>query len=72
MKEVIVPDWLPNETMEVVRVLRSKGYVQGVHFDFEYHKPKYDDISYELEYDRHTVFRFYKDELATWFSLTYL
>jgi hypothetical protein len=71
MIEVKVIDWMPNTVMYVVRELRSKGYVQGKDFDFEYHKPKYDDYDHEPVYNRYTVFRFYKEELATWFSLTY-
>lgn len=71
MIEVKVIDWMPNESMDVVRELRNKGYVQGIHFDFEYHPPKYTDLSHDPVYNRHTVFTFYKEELATWFSLTY-
>lgn len=72
MKQVIVPDWRAGEVMDVVKELRSKGHVQGVDFDFEYHKPKHDYISGHLEYNRHTVFTFYTESLATWFSLVYL
>ena len=71
MIEVKVIDWMPNETMDVVKELRRRGYAQGIHFDFEYHKPKYDDFGHEPVYNRYTLFTFYKEELATWFSLTY-
>jgi len=72
MIEIKVEGWMPGEMMDVVRELRSKGYVQGSDFDFAYHQPKYADISGHLEYNRHTVFTFYTESLATWFSLIYL
>jgi hypothetical protein len=72
MIEVKLIDMLPNEIMDIVKELRKSGHVQGTDFDFEYHKPKYDDFSYEPVYNRHTIFKFYKEELATWFSLRYL
>ena len=72
MIQVKVEGWMPGEMMDVVRELRSKKYIQGVDFDFSYHRPKYSDTTYELVYNRHTVFTFYNEILATWFSLTYL
>jgi hypothetical protein len=72
MTEIKVNDWMPAEMLEVVRSLRQQGYVLGEDFEFEYHRPKYDETTYEAVYNRHTIFRFYKDELATWFSLRYL
>lgn len=60
-----------NDVLEIVNELRHKGYVQGTHFDFEYHHPKQFDWSGDVEYHRYVIFRFYKDELATWFRLTY-
>lgn len=71
MIEVKMIDWMPWQTMEVVKELRQKGYVMGVDFEWEYHKPKYDEFSYEAVENRHTIFRFYKDELSTWFELVY-
>lgn len=71
MIEVKVLDWMPNHVMDVVKELRIKGYVQGTDFDFEYHKPEFDDLGIEAVYNRYTVFKFYKEELATWFSLRY-
>jgi len=71
MIKIKVSNWMPNKVMEVVNDLRSKGYVQGKDFDFEYHKPKHDDWSGNELYNRHTIFTFYKDELATWFRLVY-
>ena len=72
MIEVKALDWIPSNGIEVVNALRQKGYVMGRDFDWEYHKPKYDDTTYEAVYNRYILFRFYKDELATWFSLRYL
>lgn len=71
MIEVVLNDVMPNDTIEIVRELREKGYVQGVDFDFEYRPPKYTDLSYDPEYNRKTLFMFYKEELATWFMLRY-
>ena len=72
MIELTAHGWHARRALEVVDELKQKGYRMGVDFDWEYHKPKHDDITYELLYNRHTVFKFYKEELATWFSLRYL
>lgn len=72
MREVRIIDIMPNEAMDIVRELRKMGYVQGTDFDFEYHKPEIIVDDYEGVYNRFTMFRFYKDEIATWFSLRYL
>ena len=71
MKEVKLLDKMPNEIMDIVKEIRKMGYVQGIHFDFEYHKPEIVLTEYEGVYNRYTIFRFYKDEIATWFSLRY-
>lgn len=71
MIEVKVMDLMPNDVMELVKELRSLGYIQGKDFDFEYHRPKYNDWSGDAVYNRYTIFTFYKDELATWFELRY-
>lgn len=72
MIEIKAIDWTPAKAMDVVTILKQRGYTMGVDFDWEYHKPKFSDTTYEAVYNRYTVFRFYRDELATWFSLTYL
>jgi hypothetical protein len=72
MKEVILPDAMPYAVMDIVKELRKQGYIQGTHFDFEYHKPELNDWSGDFVYNRYTIFKFYKEELATWFSLRYL
>jgi hypothetical protein len=72
MIEVKLIDKYPGEVMEIVKEIRKMGYVQGIDFDFEYHKPRYNDWSGDAVYNRHTIFTFYKNEIATWFSLRYL
>jgi hypothetical protein len=59
------------EAIDVVRELREKGYTQGIDFDFEYHHHESVEPWASTE-QRHTLFTFYKEELATWFSLKYL
>jgi len=71
MIEVRIIDKKVNDIIELVNEIRERGYKQGIDFDFEYHPPKYDDSSTEAVYNRVTVFKFYKEELATWFSLRY-
>lgn len=71
MIEVKLIDVIPNEVMNIVQELRNRGYVQGKDFDFEYHKPEYNDFSGDAVYNRYTMFKFYKEELASWFTLTY-
>ena len=71
MKEVRIEELMPNEVMDIVKEIRKMGYVQGIDFDFEYNKPVYDYLNPENDYNRYTIFRFYKDEIATWFALRY-
>ena len=63
---------MPNDALAIVNDLKQKGYVQGIDYDWEYHKPEYNDWSGDAVYNRYTMFKFYKEELATWFSLRYL
>jgi hypothetical protein len=72
MIEVKLIDKMPNEVMDIVKEIRNLGNVQGIDFDFEYHKPEILVDSYDGVYNRYTIFKFYKEELATWFSLRYL
>lgn len=71
MIEVVLQDRIPSDFIEIVREMKSKGYLLGVHFDFTYHPPVFDNYSGDAVYNRNVVFTFYKDELATWFSLRY-
>ena len=59
------------EAMVIVRQMRSSGFVQNVDFDFEYHPDKMLD-DFTLHDSKHAIFVFYKEELATWFSLRWL
>mgnify|MGYP003353582052 CR=1 FL=1 len=72
MIEVKLIDKMPNEIIDIVRELRSLGYIQGKDFDFQYTPPKFDDFSRDAVYNRTTTFMFYKEELSSWFSLRYL
>lgn len=69
--EVKILDISVSEILDIVKDARLKGYVQGVDFDFTYHPPKFDNFSGNAVYNRCVVFKFYKEELATWFSLMY-
>ncbi len=60
-----------DETLAIVRELKDRGYVQGTDFDFTYYPPEFDNISGHAVYNRYVVFTFYKEELASWFSLIY-
>jgi hypothetical protein len=60
-----------NQVTDVVNDVKSKGYVLGQDFDFLFFPSKYSDNGFTLVYHKHVVFRFYKDELATWFELVY-
>jgi predicted NodU family carbamoyl transferase len=53
--------------LEYFTALKEKGYVQGIDFDFSFHQSKWDEMIGEIP--KHTEFIFYKEELATWFSL---
>lgn len=57
------------DALNLVYELKNKGYVQGVDFDFAFHQSRWDDMIGEIP--KQTKFTFYKEELATWFSLTY-
>lgn len=69
--EVVVYDRNPNEVMDLVKELRSQGYVQGVDYDFAYHKPTWDTFGHEPPTRRFTVFTFYNEKYATFFALKY-
>jgi hypothetical protein len=55
------------DALDLVHKLKEKGYVQGIDFDFSFHQSKWDEMIGEIP--KHTEFIFYKEELATWFSL---
>ena len=57
--------------MELVRDLRKRGYAQGIDFDFKFIPVEIDHKSYQVINKKHTMFIFYKEEIATWFTLLY-
>lgn len=71
MIEVKLIDTTASQAMDIAKELKDRGYVMGVDFDFSYHPPKYTDLTPDPVYNRHTIFTFYKEELASWFSLRY-
>ena len=67
MTEVKLEGLYANQIYEIVYELKSHGLVQGIDFEWYYYKPTYN--AYQLEHDRKTIFKFYRAETATWFSL---
>lgn len=62
----------PNTIMQIVKELREQKLVQGKDFDFEYHQTKWDPVTgHGPIQEKHVIFKFYKDKLATWFILKY-
>jgi hypothetical protein len=55
--------------MDIVKELRSMGWVQSVDFDFAFNQSKWDDMVGEIP--KHTVFTFYTEKYASFFSLKY-
>lgn len=68
--KININDELVGPIIDLVRDLKNQGYQQGIDFDFAYCPPQWNDFTGE-SVARHTVFTFYKDELASWFSLKY-
>ena len=69
MTKVTLTNKNASEASDLVQKLRDNGYVQGVDFDFAFHQSKWDSMIGDIP--KHTEFIFYKEELATWFSLMY-
>lgn len=59
-----------NKAMDIVGELREKGYGQGIDYDFAYH-PSINDRFTGPTKPSYVVFTFYKESLATWFTLKY-
>jgi len=66
-KEIKVFNSDANEVLAIVHELRKQGLIQGTDFDFEYHPSKWDGFS--IDEPAYTLFKFYKEKWATWFSL---
>ena len=71
MIEVHILDLNATEISSIVNDLKSRGHQLHVDFDFAYHPPKFDNFSGEAVYNKRVVFKFHKEELATWFELVY-
>ena len=56
--------------LALVEELRAQGWRQGQDFDFAFCQRRWDDMTGEIP--PKTVFTFYREELATLFTLTYL
>jgi hypothetical protein len=56
--------------IDIVHELKELGLVQGDDFEFAYHSGSWDGMT--KEYERHTVFRFKDEAIATWFMLKYI
>lgn len=71
MIEVNLIDYDVQSILAIVAVLKSMGYVLDQDFTFSYHPPKWDSFSNDAVYNRHTVFTFKDDSVASWFALKY-
>lgn len=69
MKSVTVHGKSANEIIDIVHQMKEYGWVIGVDFEYEYHKPSDYDGFYNTRY---TVFNFYKEEYSTYFALRWL
>ena len=62
-----------NATINLVGELKQMGWKLGIDFDFAYHKPEYDNFTYDTNFDpireRRAIFTFYNDSNATYFVL---
>jgi len=70
MTKVRMDKMSPGQAMEIVSELRSKGYGQGIDFDFAYYPSINDRFSGPTK-PCYTIFTFHKESLATWFTLRY-
>ena len=55
--------------MNIVRELRKQGWIQGKDFDFAFHQRRWDEMVGDVP--SRTVFKFYKEQYATFFALKY-
>jgi len=71
MIEIVINNWTVSRVLEVVQDLRAKGLEQGTDFDFGYYPSYFDDFGGTIR-QRHTVFTFYTESMATWFTIAYV
>jgi|688.fasta_scaffold2740889_1 hypothetical protein len=60
-----------DQLMSIIKDIKKQGFIQGTDFDFEYHKPVYDE-HYDEVTPRHVVLLFHNEKLVTWYGLKYL
>ena len=72
MIEIVVEDRGVSEILPMVTSMRDRGWVLNRDFSFAYHNATFDNDGHEAANPRYTVFRFFTEELATVFALTYL
>jgi hypothetical protein len=60
-----------SEILLIIKEMANDGIVQGRDFDFAYHQAKYESDGWEQLSPKHTVFAFYTEQMATFFTLKY-
>ena len=60
----------PTKVLEIVQELRNMGWVQGTDFDFSFHQSEYDYMNGDV-IPKRTVFTFYNDTNASYFTLRF-
>lgn len=69
MNQVKLEHEKPLSIMAIVSELRESGYKQKTDFDFQYIPAVLSD---DGVIPRHTIFTFYTDSIASWFTLKYM
>lgn len=69
MIEIVLYKRSAIDIIDIVKSMRDNGMVQGRDFDFKYNQTKWDNYDPEAVSLEHTVFIFYEEKYATWFSL---
>lgn len=70
MIEITILNKEVNEILDIVQELRCHGLIQNTDFDFAYSSEQRDYYG-NIERQKHTIFKFYNESLATWFALRY-
>lgn len=56
-------------TLEIVYELKQMGWIMGTDFDFAYYKSEWDSFGHEPPSQQYTMFTFYNDSNASYFTL---
>ena len=67
---IVIENKNVNEILDIVKELRDKGLVQGVHFDFAYNQSRWDPMIGDVK--GFTNFTFYEEKYSTLFAIKYL